>query len=349
MAKSYSDNAIMAKVRALYGRRLSAGDYEQLLTKRSIGEIAGYLKNETYFADALKEVKEDLVHREQLESQIYRRTLDIYLRLAKYSYEDKLFLTMHVMKNEIAQLIVALRLLNADEMGKFIISLPLYLSKHMSFDLFAIAGVKGYDDLLAILEHSEYYPIIAKFRPAASTKMIDISSCETALLTHYYTKLLKMVESGYGGDTRSSLRALLYYQIDLHNLTVIYRMKRYFHARPDVVRSKMLPVKAKLNKRVYDLALEDGGIDALLASLRKLRLVRQFPIGADTDAQRAVFQMERIRRHLFQKIFRFSMKPVVVVVCYMVLLEIEASNITNIIEGIRYNLPKEEIWSMLVL
>lgn len=349
MAKSYSDNAIMAKVRALYGERLSAEDYNQLLQKRTVAEIAGYLKNDTYFSETLKEVKEDLVHREQLESLIRRRTLDIYMRLMKYSYGDRLFLTMYVMQNEIQQLILAMRLLNSGEMDKFIISLPVYMSKLMSFDLFQIAHVKTYDDLLFVLEKSEYYPIAARFRPTSSAKMIDIPSCETALFTYYYKKLLEMVDAGYPGDTGQALRQLIHYQIDIHNFVVMYRMKRYFHARPEAVKSKMIPVKARLSAQAYDSALNIAGDAELIASLNKMRILQRFPIDINADTQHAVFQLQRVKRHLYQKAFRFSMKPVVVVICYMALLEIEENNITNIIEGVRYNLSPDEIRSMLVI
>jgi V/A-type H+-transporting ATPase subunit C len=63
MPVSQADNAVMAKARGLYGKRLKAQDYETLLQKHSVAEIAGYLKNETYYGEALKEVKEELVHR----------------------------------------------------------------------------------------------------------------------------------------------------------------------------------------------------------------------------------------------------------------------------------------------
>ena len=40
-------NVIATKLRALYGKRLSFSDYEQLINKHSISEIAYYLKTET--------------------------------------------------------------------------------------------------------------------------------------------------------------------------------------------------------------------------------------------------------------------------------------------------------------
>lgn len=44
---------------------------------------------------------------------------------------------------------------------------------------------------------------------------------------------------------------------------------------------------------------------------------------------------------------RYSINPPVVMLSYILLTEIELSNIINIIEGIRYKLPKDEIKKML--
>ena len=46
---------------------------------------------------------------------------------------------------------------------------------------------------------------------------------------------------------------------------------------------------------------------------------------------------------------RFSMSPPIVLMSYIFLKEIEIINITNIIEGIKYRLPSEEIKKMLIM
>lgn len=63
-----ASNAAMAtKAKAMFGKRLTASDYQQLLQKKSIPEIASYLKNETLFREALEGYSETGLHRGQLE------------------------------------------------------------------------------------------------------------------------------------------------------------------------------------------------------------------------------------------------------------------------------------------
>ena len=68
-----ASNAAMAtKAKAMFGKRLTASDYQQLLQKKSIPEIASYLKNETLFREALEGYSETGLHRGQLEMLIRR-------------------------------------------------------------------------------------------------------------------------------------------------------------------------------------------------------------------------------------------------------------------------------------
>lgn len=349
MPISKSDNAIMAKVHALYGKRLNAEDYGRLLQKRTVQEIAGFLKNETYYSETLSEVKEELIHREQLELMTGRRELDIYVKLRRYSYHDDMFFKMYKMKNEIRQLLSAMRLLNANAMNKFIISLPGYLVKHLSFDLYEIAKAKDYDDLLAALEHTDYYGIIGKFRPVTSDRAIDITACEKALLTHYYEKLLRMIDAEYTKTARDYLKRILYYEIDFHNVSMIFRMKQYFGAAQKNISDCLIPIHAKISAAVYRELLEARDIGEMGAILRRYRVTETYPSDTTLSSEFVTFRSQKRKMRIMQRIFRFSGVPVVSVMCYMTMLEIEVNNLINIIEGVRYQLSPEEIKAMLVI
>lgn len=68
MLSQFSSNAILSKARAMYGKRLTAADYQALLTCQSVGEVAAYLKQRTVYAQVLSGVNELTIHRGQLES-----------------------------------------------------------------------------------------------------------------------------------------------------------------------------------------------------------------------------------------------------------------------------------------
>ena len=79
---SMAEGVIVAKARSMHGEALSEEMYQELLHKKSVAEIAGYLKHETSYAAALKDVRENNIHRGQLESilrqEIFKKTMKLY-------------------------------------------------------------------------------------------------------------------------------------------------------------------------------------------------------------------------------------------------------------------------------
>lgn len=338
--------AAMTKVRAMYGRHLTPGDYEAMMQKKSVGELAGYLKRETGYGPLLAEVREELVHRGQLEYLIRRRKLDIYLRLARYSHANDTFLRVFITRSEIDQLLTALRAVDMDGMSGLAASFPAYLAKYMSFDLYRLAEVQNFDELLAVLEHTPYHNLLLPLR-GTPEHQIDIPACEKALLTAYYQKVLALVDSRYAGETRKAMRQLLLSQVDLHNLTVIYRMKRYWTGSPQEIADKLihLELPTGIKRKTYDSLLEASDASTVLVRLKSVPMLQKFLGEPGMDIEHV---LDHYRQEKSRRIFRFSQMPIVVILCYMNLLDIEGDNIVNIIEGIRYRLPPEEIRKLLV-
>ncbi len=79
---SMAEGVIVAKARSMHGDALSKEMYQELMHKKSVPEIAGYLKHETAYAAALKDVRENNIHRGQLESilrqEIVQESHEIY-------------------------------------------------------------------------------------------------------------------------------------------------------------------------------------------------------------------------------------------------------------------------------
>ena len=66
MTVSSAANAVLAKARAMYGKRLTAENYTDLLACRSVNEAAAYLKAHTAYADAFEGVTMGSLRRWQI-------------------------------------------------------------------------------------------------------------------------------------------------------------------------------------------------------------------------------------------------------------------------------------------
>ena len=80
----YQYSGINAKIKAMMGKLLTIKDYEELINKRSVGEIASYLKFQTSYASALSGIQESNIHRGELERHLYDQLFNEYIRLKKF-------------------------------------------------------------------------------------------------------------------------------------------------------------------------------------------------------------------------------------------------------------------------
>ena len=83
-ASAASGNAVLAKARALYGRRLRADDYRRLMGCRTMTELAAALKEYPLYADALAEVNPQYARRAQLENLLRQGLYARYDSLCRY-------------------------------------------------------------------------------------------------------------------------------------------------------------------------------------------------------------------------------------------------------------------------
>ena len=51
-----SSNALCAKAKAMYGNRLKEESYSELCRKQTLGDMVTYLKTQTNYSDALKNI-----------------------------------------------------------------------------------------------------------------------------------------------------------------------------------------------------------------------------------------------------------------------------------------------------
>ncbi len=87
----YSGNAVLTKIRAIFGKRLTRSDYAQMARKRDVGEVAALLRENASYQAALKNVRETTVHRGQLEELLKKDIFYKYSALRRYNLSDNGF------------------------------------------------------------------------------------------------------------------------------------------------------------------------------------------------------------------------------------------------------------------
>lgn len=347
MSSQLSSNAILTKARAMYGKRLKPENYRELLNRHSVSEVAAYLKTETAYAATLTGIQENLVHRGQLENLLRRDTLRKYARLTRYEYtKDNGFYRYFIVNLEAEQILTCLRLMNSGLTDSYIETLPGYLMDYLSFDVIRLAHARSFDDILEVLAKTEYYGVLLPFRPAPGARP-DLFGCEFALRQFFYDKTFELIDKHCSGEQNKRLREIFMMQIELGNISSIYRLKRYFHADPEEIETRIL--------RTHD-ARFDRRMDALVATktaedmLTLLNRSHRHNVYA-TDGEFSFIEHANQRRRyaVNRRFVSYSIYPAVVFASYLILSQIEIDNLTSIIEGIRYKVPESELARLLVI
>lgn len=339
--------AIISKVRSMYGAHLDEQDYAELLRKRSVPEIAAYLKQETHFAPALQDVRENNVHRGQLENILRKYLFRQLVRLYRYAdTRDSAYYHLFIEEVEIDIILQTLRMLISGRIQDVIADLPVFMREYFSYPLLKIGNVRCFDDLLDVLEKTYYYKTLLPYRVVKGKEgQIAYAECEAALLRAYNDRLITLINKNMKGSTRKELLQLHTMDIELNNLAKIYRFKHYYNVNDNVITESMIPIEGSIRKRKMQEMIAAIDDKAYLKLLSQTPYHLQFQGEANIDIERS---MNQIRYKDARKKLYYSQKAPVVFAAYAALQKTELANIISIIEGVRYQVDSELISKMLI-
>lgn len=344
MFDSFKNNVILTKIRAMYGKRLTEEDYSELLRKRSVAEIAAYLKNQTAYSQTLSSINENSIHRGFLELMLGRYQFDMFERLNNYDPSQSGFLNHLMLKSEVNEILRCIMYIQSEDPEGFIADIPAFINKHASFDIMSLASCRSFDDLLNVLGKTDYRRILTPLLKAGST--VDMILCETELYNYIYSKTVNNIKSVYRGKTRRDLLELITTEIELKNIGTLFRAKVYFEMPADESLKLTYPFWIHLHsddiEKLSETKNEDTFLHLLFASPYSKKLSPDEFINIDNYLDKIKFVYNR-------RVIRFSSNAPVALYAFAALCAIENYNITNIIEGVRYSIAADDIKKLLIL
>ena len=346
MLAEFSSKAVMTKAKALYGKRLTPEMYHELIRKRSVAEVAEYLRDETAYSEALASVQPASVHRGQLENMLAKVRFDRYLRLVHFldtGAED--YYHYLIIEFEVDQILEVTRLLNSGRAGEYITQYPEYLQRSMCFSMMDMARARSFDDMAEVLHGTRYYGLVLGCRPRPG-ELIDYTWLESVLKGWYYGYMQGVIDKSFTGSTRRELHDIFDTIIELHNIAVVCRLKQYFpSSTPEYIKSVLMPHWNRIPDRVLDPMLHAAGADEFRRALAASPYARFL---GSQDFVFIEYSGACISCHLYKRYLRSTTSAATAFTAYLALSEYELQNIISIVEGIRYGVEAEEIEKLLV-
>ena len=335
---SKSCNAVLAKSRAMYGRCLKEEDYRQLVECKTVPEVAGYLKTHTCYTKALTGLLENQIHRGQLEPLLRTEVYADVLALSRYTTDNALAVVEFVTARlDIEHIVHCLIMMNIGKAEEFALSVPLTLDPYTGISLKQMAAVRTFDDLLTVLQHTKYEPVLQAFRPKDG-QPVDIAAVEIALHNKNYGMVVEMIEKMKNKTEQKELRDLFYALFDFENLERILRLKKYHRFGAETVQSLLIPYGRLSKRNMDDLCAADdiGDVYELAKETYLGKALSKLSFYDKTQISYALIN-DYCKHHL-----RLSPNPTIVMISYIYLKQIEVRNIINLIEATRYGLSPEE-------
>ena len=341
---SGASGAIVAKIRSMYGWRLTPSDYDEMIAGDS---VARYLSNIPTYSDATR----------SLGISVGRRALEDAVRRARFSEFERLLRFEITVGGKLAGYIIStvevetiLRALYAitpgvvDPPGSGSFTGSAYIDSHLSFDVDEVLGARTVKEIAKAVGASRYRKILDAFPEDADA--VDFIKAEAALWAEYYTGAVALFEDEKGGTAYPEIARMLRDRIDLENVAAAYRLKKYFQPSPDDVLSAMIPGGGMKRGTAEAMAKADGA-DGVIAAARADREMRK--LLTVLDRCRTVDEAP-VRRVFYEscRLIRYSQSSAAVTASYYNVVSVECDNIIKIIEGKRYGIPPDAIREMLI-
>lgn len=342
---SFAGNAIVAKAKSIYGKRLTDFDYESMAKLKTVPEVASYLRNHPNYQEILQDISPDAIHRGQLESLIRKNAFNHTLRLIKFvKVKDEGFYRLNLVRREIDIILEILRDMISDSGDTTISDVPYYMKKNSSFDLFEASQAHSIDELLGALKKTPYHEVLLPFA-GVSNRDIDYVAIEHAFDLHYYDRIFAEIQRYYSGKIRRDLENIYLSKIELQNITKIYRLKKFYHADFVTIKTSLIKKYSRITEEKLDELIRLPDPEAILWYLDKSEYQR---FQDEKEYVYVEYFVERINYRLAKRFMYYSSSVPKVYSAFLILLGIETDNLTNIIEGIRYGLSEPEIKKMLI-
>lgn len=336
---------INAKTLAMSARRLHDHDFSELIKASDLKEVFHYLRDHTYYADFIKMLDPENLHRSVLEVRLnYLKVQEIDKLLYYLSGTDKSFIKVYLVRFEVESLRILIRGIARKEALESLSDMMVYSKNHSKVPFDRLLRVKDWDEFKKLLVNTDYYRILEihkELKTEAELVMIEKK------LDRYYYDLLRNRLFKLDKKSNHDLIEAQQRHFDLLNLVWMYRGKKFYNLSREEILAYSLRGGLKLNEqRLGDLAGAKN-VDEMKEQLADSEYAFLFNHTKTIDLYMERRQ-ERYLYYLYKRLFSAGGGSLAQVVAYIRLLDFEVEDITSIIESKRYRMDETETKKYLI-
>lgn len=337
--------AVNTKIRALEKDFLKREDYLNMIRKKSVVDVAHYLKENTSYGKLLSEINIDNISRRDLEDILKSNMIKNMDKLIYYFRDDyKEFIRSLYIKYEIEDLkILSRSIFNGKDLET--IEKPLsFLGKYSRVDPKILFKSKTNRDLIYSLKGSEFYEFLI---PLVNGKRENRFRFEMALDMGYFS-IIQSRKLKISREDRKILKKWEGLLADLYNIQWVYRGKKFYSLSPEELLNYTINYGDKLTFKKRKAMCYAKNLEELYKMIANTIYGFLFK---KEEMSRDIYMERRINRFMYYKLKaldrQFSLS-IIQTIDYVWSFEFEIKDIISIVEAIRYDIPPEEARKFLV-
>lgn len=323
--------SLVTKIRAMEGKLLTDIDYNNMHNMNSMQEIYTYLHEKEEYKELL-ESYDDIIelHRNQLEHLLVHSLYENIIKIYKFATgEERKFLDIIISRFEIDMLKKSIANLKNEKADMHVVTYGKFFKKHSDIDFNSIQKARDIKELTNFLKDSRYKKIFNEFLNMEYDKL---SSYEVALDIYYFLSIWNG-KNRFNADIEKIITHIVGAEIDLYNLKSIYRCKKFFNMKSDLIKDYIVPIGYKLKKEELDNLAEAEDVDGYIREFRNSYYAKE-ELSFETKNIDATF--ERVLNRIHMDFVKKNPNSLARVYTYFDKKSYEIHYITRIIESIRY-------------
>ena len=345
MDKVITYAAVNAKIRALEKDFLKREDYLNMIRKKSVVDVARYLKDNTSYGKLLREINIDNISRRDLEDILKNNMIKNMDKLIYYFRDDyKEFIRSLYIKYEIEDLkILSRSIFNGKELET--IEKPLsFLGKYSRVSPKSLFKSRTIRDLIYSLEGSEFFEFLI---PLVDGRRENLFRFEMTLDMGYFS-IIQSRKLKISREDRKILKKWEGLLADLYNIQWVYRGKKFYSLSPEELLNYTINFGDKLTFRERKAMCYAKNLEELYKMIANTIYGFLFK---KEEMYRDIYMERRINRFIYYKLKaldrQFSLS-IIQTIDFVWSFEFEIRDIISILEAIRYDTPSEEARKFLV-
>lgn len=341
---AFVDKALVTKIKSMHALHIDEDGYETLMKKKAIKDVALFLKEHKAYESLLKNIPISALNRSRLEGLIKKHHFDEMIRLLKFIHlKDKSFYTISIVTMEHETLLAMLRRFISTEDYDVIEQIPVYFDRYSKMDVLKVTQSKDLDSLTEALTGTRYQKIFQPFKHVFNED-IRYYEFEALLENDFYHYAFQQIKDNYHGRFKDKLIQMYTSRIEMENMIKVYRLKKFYGIENEDIKAILIPTNRAIEKKLDKIIAIEKPEDIFSEIIKNK--------SDENTSQDEFIYLEYYRDFLKFKMAKdflyFTTETPAIFLGYMFISELEIANLTHIIEGIRYQVPENEIRQMLV-